>query len=171
MTADQENENIAPKIVTPANKIRDKVTLSGRIMVTGNGFEPELLERAEVAAEGTRDVFLEAADQDLDRLQTICRLAENEPQNRVEHLKALQLVAHEIKGYGTNIGYDLLTRFGDSLSEFLLMTQADESRRISVARVHVDAMCQVFHREMTGDGGEAGDDLAASLHKAASKVK
>ncbi len=171
MPSDNKNDDIAPAMVMPENKIRDKVTLGGRISVSGDGFERELLARAEAAAEGTRDAFIEAADEDIDKLQNACRLAENELRSRAAHLKSVQRTAHDIKGYGSNIGYDLLTLFADSLSGFLLQTTAAESRQVSVARVHVDAMRLVFYKQMTGDGGDAGKQLMQSLRDAVAKVK
>ena len=169
MSAEQEH-NLPPAIVEPENKIRSTVTLGGRIEVTGDGFEPNLLKQAEAAAEGTRDVFLEAAVEDLGKLHANCELAEKEAANRGKHLKAVQNAAHEIKGYGRNIGFDLLTNFGHSLSGFLITTKADESRQVKVARVHVDAMRLVFLSKMTGDGGEAGMALAKGLNEAVAKV-
>ena len=168
MPLDDGIDDISPAMVRPENKIRDKVTLGGRI--TGDGFDPELLARAEAAAEGTRDSFLEAADEDMDKLQNACRLAENEPQTRVTHLRSLQRTAHEIKGYGSNIGYDLLTLFADSLSNFLLKSSAAESQQVSVARVHVDAMRLVFYQQITGDGGGVGKLLMQRLRDAVAKV-
>lgn len=168
MPSDNGTDDIKPAMVVPENKIRDKVTLGGRI--TDDSFQPELLARAEAAAEGTRDAFIEAADEDIDKLQNACRLAENEPQSRATHLESVQRTAHEIKGYGSNIGYDLLTLFADSLSGFLLQTTAEESRRVSIARVHVDAMRLVFYQKMTGDGGDAGKALTLGLRKAVAKI-
>ncbi len=139
-------------------------------LITDDGFDPELLARAEAAAEGTRDAFLEAADEDMDKLQNACRLAENEPQARVAHLRSVQKTAYEIKGYGSNIGYDLLTLFADSLMKFLLKTTTKESQRVSVARVHVDAMRLVFYQQITGDGGDAGKQLTQGLRDAVAKV-
>ncbi len=168
MPSDDGNDDIKPAMVMPENKIRDKVTLGGRL--SSDGFDPELLARAEAAAEGTRDAFLEAADEDMDKLQNACRLAEGEPQARVTHLQSVQRAAHEIKGYGSNIGYDLLTLFADSLSNFLLKTSAQESQRVSVARVHVDAMRLVFYQQITGDGGDTGKQLTQGLRDAVAEV-
>ena len=168
MPLDDGNDDISPAMIWPENKIRDKVTLGGRL--SGDGFDPELLARAEAAAEGTRDAFIEAADEDIDKLQNTCRLAENEPRACAAHLKSIQRSAHDIKGYGSNIGYDLLTLFADSLSNFLLKTAAEESRRVSVARVHVDAMRLVFYQQITGNGGGVGKLLMQRLRDAVAKV-
>ena len=168
MPSDDGNDNIKPAMVMPENKIRNKVTLGGRL--SSDGFDPELLAGAEAAAEGTRDTFMEAAEEDMDKLQDACRLAENEPRARSAHLKSVQKAAYEVKGYGSNIGYNLLTQFADSLSNFLLQTTAEESRRVSVARVHVHAMRLVFYQRMTGDGGAAGKQLMRGLRDAVAKV-
>ncbi len=169
MPLDDGIDDISPAMVRPENKIRDKVTLGGWI-TDDDGFDPELLARAEAAAERSRKRIIEAADEDMDKLRNACRSAENEPQARAAHLQSVQKTAYEIKGYGLNIGYDLLTMFARSLLNFLLKTSARESQRVSVTRVHVDAMRLVFYQRITGDGGDVGKQLMQRLRDAVAKV-
>ena len=49
MPSDDGNDDIKPAMVVPENKIRDEVTMDGRI--SGDGFDPELLARAEAWAD------------------------------------------------------------------------------------------------------------------------
>ncbi len=168
MPLDEGNDDMSPAMVWPENKIRDKVTLGGRL--SGDGFDPDLLARAEAAAEGSRKRIIEAADEDMDKLQNACRLAEIDPQARATHLQSVQKTAYEIKGYGSNIGYDLLTMFARSLLNFLLKTSAAECQRVSVARVHVHAMRLVFYQQITGNGGGVGKLLMQRLRDAVAKV-
>lgn len=149
------------------NKIKDKVTLGGQI--TGNGFDTELLKKAEERVEGLRDVFLEAVDEDMDRLSTAYQRALEEPGKRSDHLDTVQRAAHDIKGYGTNVGYPLLTRFGDSISLFLRKAEASDDVRMEITRVHVEAMRLVLNEQITGDGGTVGETLGAGLDKAVRK--
>jgi hypothetical protein len=158
---------VPASIIHLPNRIKDKVTLGGRIK--GDGFDPQLLARAEARAEVLRDVFVEAADQDMERLVVAFRKAQTDPENRSCHLADVQKVAHEIKSYGSNIGYDLLTRFADSLSLFLRKANAPAEAMLEVTRVHVGALRLVLNQEITGDGGEQGATLAEGLRKAVRK--
>lgn len=149
------------------NKIKNKVTLGGKI--TGSGFDDQLLRQAEERVEGLQNIFLEAADEDMDKLMTAYRMAESEPEHLDTHLNTVQGVAHDIKGYGDNINYHLLTRFGNSLSLFLRKAEAPNDIRLEVTRVHVDAMRLVLNEQITGDGGEIGEELYAALDEAVRK--
>jgi len=154
-------------LIRVENKIKDKVTLGGQI--TGNGFDSELLKKAEERVESLRDVFLEAIDKDMARLVAAYQQALNEPGKRSIHLDTVQAAAHDIKSYGTNVGYPLLTRFGDSLSLFLRKAEAPDNVRMDVSRVHVEAMRLVLNEQITGDGGTVGEALGAGLDKAVRK--
>ncbi len=114
-------------------------------------------------------MFLEAADHDMERLVVAFRKAQTDPENLSRHLEDVQKVAHEIKSYGSNIGYDLLTRFGDSLSLFLRKAEAAAEPMLEVTRVHIDALRLVLNEEITGDGGEQGATLARGLQQAVQK--
>jgi len=154
----------AAALIRMPNKIKDKVTLGGRIK--GDGFDPKLLQRAERRVEAMRDVFLDAARDDIDRLVAALSNAQTDAARRGRHLDTLEKIAHEIKGYGSHIGYDLLTRFADSLSLFLRKAKTTVAVKLEVAEVHVDAMRLVYHDGLTGDGGEQGADLTAGLRSA-----
>ncbi len=154
-------------VIRVENKIKNKVTLGGKI--TGSGFDDQLLREAEQRVDGLQDVFLEAADEDMDRLVEAYRSAESEPEKLDTHLNTVQGVAHDLKGYGDNINYPLLTRFGNSLSLFLRKAEAPDDKRLEVTRVHVEAMRLVLNEQITGDGGKQGEELYAALDEAVRK--
>ena len=55
---DDDDDDFEVTMVRPPNRIKDKVTLGGKI--TGDGFDEELLKEAEAKAAGLHDEFLEA---------------------------------------------------------------------------------------------------------------
>jgi hypothetical protein len=55
-----------PVIYTPPNKLKDKVTLNGRI--AGDGYDAEALARAEANAAALTDKLLQEAALDMARL-------------------------------------------------------------------------------------------------------
>jgi hypothetical protein len=154
-------------LIRVANRLKDKVTLGGR--VTGGGFDPDLLRQAEERIEAMREVFMDAAQRDIARLAASYRDAQAEPAECARHLDAVERLAHDIKGYGSHIGYDLLTAFADSLSLFLRKAAVGDDVRLAVAGVHVDALCLVLREHITGDGGEQGAKLAQGLRGAVGK--
>jgi len=142
------------------NKLKDKVTLNGQI--TGNGYDAAVLARADANVAALRGKFLEAAARDMARLERICDELDRDP--RDEHFVELEKTAHEITGYGTTIGFDLLTRFGRSLSLFLRKADIGDGLKSKVARAHVDSMVLVYRTPIEGQGGASGDTLTSMLN-------
>ncbi len=147
-------------IYTPPNKLKDKVTLGGRI--TGNGYDPKVLARANANVAAMAGRLLKVAARDMVRLEEIC--GELNQNSREEHFIDLEKIAHEITGYGTTIGFDLLTRFGRSLSLFLRKTDIGGTVKRKVARAHVDSMVLVYRTPIKGDGGKNGYTLTSMLN-------
>lgn len=169
MAASQQLQDRLPvaTLIRVANRIKDKVTLGGRIK--GGGFDPDLLRQAEARIEAMREVFLDAAQRDVARLAAAWRDAEADPAACARHLDSVERHAHDIKGYGSHIGYDLLTGFANSLSLFLRKAAVADDVRLAVAGVHVDAICLVLRDGLTGDGGKQGSELAEALRGAVGK--
>jgi len=164
---DQDQDPPAPALVRPPNKIKHKVTLGG--LIEGDGFDPELLKDAEARVAALRDDLIVAVDADMEKFQTACRLAATDIAGRADHLRAVSRIAHDIKGYGGNIGYDLLTTMGNSLTTFLREASASDDVRLEVAMVHMQAMRLVFYQQLTGDGGKVGRELLDALDRAVAK--
>ena len=163
------SDNDMPVILEMPNNLKDKVTLGGSIK--GKGFDQELLARADAHVAKMADALLEAMDCDLERLEHTCRKAENEASMREIHFVELEKIAHEIKGYGSSVGFDLLTTFGGSLSGVLRKSNLSEPMKLTLSRAHVDSMSLVFRRQIKGDGGDAGEQLTAALDQAVSKFQ
>lgn len=162
-----DDDDDGPKLIRPPNRIKDKVSMGGRIQ--DGSMDEDLLKRAETRAEGMNDTFLEAASEDIARLQAACKAAEKEPAKAQAHLAGVLAAAHELKSYGKTIGFDLITQFAHSLAAFLRQTKAPPEKQVPIARVHVDAIRLVFHQKIKGDGGEIGTELAKGLSQAIAK--
>ena len=103
------------------------------------------------------------------RLEIIRGKLERDPSRQEENFDALEKVAHEITGYGTLIGFDLLTRFGRSLSLFLRKTDIWGTVKLKVACAHIDSMVLVHRTPIKGQGGKNGDTLTSMLNLTVSK--
>lgn len=161
------DDDFVPEIIRPPNRALDKVTLGGRIKK--GGMDPELLEEARARADGMKDTFADALATEIGRLEEALKSAEKDKSAAETQLSLVQQTAHAINGYGQTAGYDLLSRYGYSLSTFLRKAEIPTEKRIQVARVHVDAIRLVHTQGLTGDGGKIGATLTAELRKAVNK--
>ena len=155
-----ESANREAVVYAPPNKLKDKVTLNGRIK--GNGYDAAVLARANANVAAMRGKFLEAVGQDVASLERLRGELERHPHD--ELFLELEKIAHAITGYGTTIGFDLLTRFGRSLSLFLRKTDIEGTVKLNVARAHVDSMILVYRTPIKGQGGTEGDTLTSMLN-------
>ena len=155
-------ESANPEVIVymPPNKLKEKVTLNGRIK--GNGYDAVLLARANANVAAMRGKFLEAVGRDVASLERLRGELKRDPRDAL--FAELEKIAHEITGYGTTIGFDLLTRFGRSLSLFLRKTDIEGTVKLNVARAHVDSMVLVYRTPIKGQGGTEGDTLTSMLN-------
>lgn len=167
MSNGEKNQDDAVQIIAVPNKIKEKVSMGGRIKAPG--FSAQVLAKAEAHVENTVDDTILAADEDIEQMLFFCDLAEDEPDARAVHLKEVERFAGAVAGHGRTIGYDLLTRFAMSLSAFLGKSTASQDILVQVARVHVDSIRLVFARQLSGDGGAAGKELTAALRSSVRK--
>lgn len=163
----EDTDDDGPVMIEPPNRIKAKVTLNGRIKTSG--MDKNLLKQAEANAESMTDTLVGAALEDIERLQAACVSAEANPAESAPHLSAALAAAHELKSYGKNIGYDLITEFSHSLALFLRKTNVPAELQVPIVRVHADAIRLVYHQELKGDGGPIGAELAKGLGKAIAK--
>lgn len=92
-----------------------------------------------------------------DRALTIAETA------RRPHFKNINLLAHELRSQGGTFGYPLITVVGKMLYETTHPLCPMNDRAISIVKAHVDTMYTVFRDRVTGEGGEIGQELIASL--------
>jgi hypothetical protein len=151
-----------PAIYTPRNRLKDKVTLNGKI--TGRGFDADLLARAEANVTALTDRLQQEAVLDIARLEDVRTKLDRQPSGRNEQYFELEKIAHDITGYGSTIGFDLLTRYGRSLSLFLRKTEIGGTIKLQVACAHIDSMILVYRTPIKGQGGEDGETLTAMLN-------
>jgi hypothetical protein len=151
-----------PVTYTPRNRLKDKVTLNGKI--TGGGLYADLLARAEANVTALTGRLQQEAVLDIARLEDVRDKLDRHPSRRNEQYFKLEKIAHDITGYGSTIGFDLLTRYGRSLSLFLRKTEIGGTIKLQVARAHIDSMILVYRTPIKGQGGKNGEALTAMLN-------
>ncbi|MBF0356937.1 MAG: hypothetical protein HQL43_17055 [Alphaproteobacteria bacterium] len=77
----------------------------------------------------------------------------------------IRFLAHDMKGQGGQFDYPLVTSICDSLQKYLAPIEAPAARTAEIVGIYVDAVLLVESSKLTGEGGEAGKVLLASLSK------
>lgn len=123
-----------------------------------------VLARAQAAVDDLAKGYTTWARADVDRARKALDAALAEPAQRAKQVEELFRVAHDLKGQGASFGYPLVTRIADSLCRLTRDRKlAYEDRHLDLARAHLDAAQLVLTKEIKGDGGQVGADLAAKL--------
>lgn len=123
-----------------------------------------VLARAQAAVDDLAKGYTTWARADVDRARQALDAALGERAQRARHVEELFRVAHDLKGQGASFGYPLVTRIADSLCRLTRDRKlAYEDRHLDLARSHLNAAQLVLTKEIKGDGGQIGADLAAKL--------
>lgn len=135
---------------------------TGTTVRSGSDRENEAFRRATTALSNSAEEFAAYAAGDVRRAQESLAKAEADPADPA-FLEAIFAIAHNFKGTGRLFGYDLLTRIGESLCDYLRDRSRRPNARLDVVRVHVSALDFVVENRIQGHGGEAGVRLLAKL--------
>lgn len=162
---DTMSNDDTPKIITPPNTLKNKVTVGGPGAV-----DLEALERAEAVIAQLSDNYLEWVQEDLDNIQKAfddLRKTMNDPKPVLERIFQ---ISHDIKGQGGSFGYQLMTAVGNELCRFVEKLEAVRPWHVEAIKAHIDTMKLVIGKRMTGDGGAAGGALLDGLHMIVEKL-
>lgn len=168
MSGAGEPAKAPPQIIRPPNKMKQKVTLGGRIK--GGGFDADLLEEAEKSVAATLDNFNHDLDEAIERMVMAMEMLEGQPAETGPSFSELTTGVTAVAEAAKQSDYNLLPAFGESLNGFLASGQVAGPVAIRVARAHVDAMRLIYVSQLTGNGGEAGLKLATALRDTVAHV-
>ncbi len=123
-----------------------------------------VLARAQAAVDDLAKGYTTWARADVDRARKALEAATADPAQRGKHVEDLFRIAHDLKGQGASFGYPLVTRIADSLCKLT----RDRKRNygdadLDLAKAHLDAVHLVLSKEIKGEGGQVGGELAAKL--------
>lgn len=119
---------------------------------------------AEAAVAALAESFVEWITEDIARARAALGRAQASPGDNREDLRAIFEVMHNVKGQGSSFGYNLLTKIGGSLCNYIreASTSADE-KQLRVVAAHFAAMDFVLDKKVLGDGGEIGKQITGKL--------
>ena len=152
------------QVINPPNMIKTKVSGSG-------GPSPAMLERAEEAINRLSDDYPKWAMKDIDTLCALMDEAEETDEARIDNLRQIFKLAHDMRGQGGSFGYPLMTRVGSSLCRFTEVLNNPDERAMKVVRAHVEAMRAVITNRVKGDGDAIGREIAQGLEFAVDRFQ
>jgi hypothetical protein len=127
-----------------------------------------MLARAEAAVAALARDYIAWARADIDLCRRHLTAAQQEPEQRRQHVAALYGVAHNIKGQGTSFGFPLMTRLGQSLCQLTRQPHASGDTELALADRHLQVMSDVLQQDARGDGPPA---LQAAVQKIEHEVE
>ena len=149
------------------NRLKEK---AGGLGASGHGDLPlDLLAEAEKELERVALDFTQWAGNYLKNLGELVQKAAADAGGRRKIYEEINLLAHELRGQGGTFGYPLITTFGKMLYEATRPGCREDANGVEIVKAHVDAMRAVIREKISGDGGDIGRELLASLKQAIDK--
>ena len=149
------------QIINPPNTLRSRVD-DGKLT---KGLDPTLLAKAEKAFEDVKPLVQAHVKDEIGRLQQLMDTVSSTQGSDRGVLNDMFRVAFELKGQGTSAGFNLVTRFGDSLCSYIENLTQASSKEIAIIKAHVDSIAAIMARGIQGDQNPIGLAIAAELEK------
>lgn len=132
---------------------------------------PDPVKDAEAAVAALADSFLEWITADIDKAKQALAAAQGKPGDNQPELREIFGVVHNVKGQGGSFGYDLLTKIGGSMCDYLRSETASASdKQLKVVAAHFVAMDLVLEKNIQGSGGDVGTQLIGKIQQLVSNI-
>jgi len=155
------------EVIWPPNKIRQKVTLGGRI--SGPGFDAAVLHHAEQETAERLAEFDDKLDDDIERIVMAYAVMTGDPDG--DSAAEMRDAADQAASEARQAGFPLLADICLSLANFLAIEGLAAETRLEVVTVHVDAVRLVYFRQISGHGGEQGMELVRLINEATAQYR
>lgn len=126
----------------------------------------DILEQAEQSLERAALDFTTWAQEYLQNLGKLCKEAGDDEIKRISKFSEINNLAHELRGQGGTFGYPLISVFGKMLYDSTREGCPITDNQVEIVKAHIDAMRAVIRDKVSGDGGQVGKELLASLKEA-----
>jgi hypothetical protein len=125
------------------------------------GLSADVVARAEAALKGLAAEYERRAAQDVVRLKAL--LVELKAGAAAPSTwQSLHRISHDMKGQGGTFDYALVSEIADRFCGFLKRTKPGAQAAGAIGRF-IDALATVLDTKLTGQGGEAGTAILASI--------
>jgi len=132
---------------------------------------PEVLEKLEQVVHKSRDKFTADIAGRLSAMRRTVAEDHDRPDRHPELITVVAGASLEIKGAGGTIGFDLLTRLGKSLNDFVDGLERLTDRQLVVISLHIDAMYAILANRIMGSGGKVEAEIVAAFEEACRKFR
>jgi len=88
-----------------------------------------------------------------------------------ETVKGCRATAHVLAGYGSTLGYPMVTTLARSLCRFIEVSDLYHAGAAEIVDAHVAALHVVVRDKLTADGGPIGKALVDELARAVAKFR
>ncbi|MBT7512512.1 MAG: Hpt domain-containing protein [Rhodospirillaceae bacterium] len=115
------------------------------------------------------DQYLDWVQEDLGKIDAAFVALKAATGDRAQEVDDVFQVSHDMKGQGGSFGYDLITAIGNQLCRMIEKVDTVGDAEVNAIEVHIGAMKLVIAQKMTGNGGQAGDQIMLGLEKVMEK--
>ena len=113
------------------------------------------------------DQYLDWVQEDLGKIDAAFVALKAATGDRAQEVDDVFQVSHDMKGQGGS--YDLITAIGNQLCRMVEKVDNVGDAEVNAIEVHIGAMKLVIAQKMTGNGGQAGDQIMLGLEKVMEK--
>lgn len=149
------------QIINPPNTLRARLD-DGK---AAKGLDASLLAKAEKALDDAKPQVREHVQGEVGRLQALMAKVMASQAKDPAALHDMFRVSFELKGQGSSAGFNLITRFGDSLCRYIEAQKEPGAKEIAIMKAHVDSISAIMSRGIQGDQNPIGLAIAAELEK------
>lgn len=125
--------------------------------------ERQVIREAEAMVAGLAERFNQTVQSDVARARALLAGARIAGDDRSRPVRDIFDIVHNIKGQGGSFGYQLVTRIGASLCDYLRHGDRRDDASLAVIDAHLSALQFVLDRRIKGMGGALGAKLVAKL--------
>lgn len=129
----------------------------------------QVVAEAEGVLQSAESEFLSWARDDIAKLEAAYQELKNRPGDPMAH-HLLLTSAYSIKAQAGIFGYDLGTRIGKMLVDYMQQNPTVDANRLVVVRKHIDAINVIFNQQIKAAGQVVGQELIASLNALVAKM-
>ncbi|MDP6565763.1 MAG: hypothetical protein QF578_13135 [Alphaproteobacteria bacterium] len=162
-------QQVAVRFYKVRNALRERAAGGAAPSKEGGSISVEALQAAESEFEKMSEDYPDWVQGLIKQLYEGHRRCVDTPELRHEHFATINEIAHDMKGQGGTFGYPLISHFGESLYESTKSREDYTDNQVELMKAHVDGMKAVISGRVSGDGGDIGKELIASLGQAIQK--
>ncbi len=142
-------------VLVPNEALREKI---GTDIDLDELFSEETVAEAQKTILTMHDEYLDWVSIDLNRLE-YSYTALQQDLSDLQHLQALEEIAFTIKSQAGIFSYDLASKVGKLLFDYLKTVQIPTQDTLMIVRKHTDVLYVIFHQEITGSGAKMGHEI------------